>query len=1072
MTKWTAYILSIAILCTLFSASSFTSNATYSDMSNHWAGSEINKWSDYGILKGQDGAFRPNNPITRAEMATVISKLLGLKTMEKNTFVDLNNSWYTNAILECAAAGILKGDGGMIRPNDYISREESAVMLGRALGIQESASKTEKFRDISRVSPWAQGAVYALAGKNIINGYDGLFMPEDEIDRASVVAILDNAITTYINKPGTYSCAINGITVIASDNVVIDGANLTDDLIIAQGAANSTVSLVNSSIQSTVQINAENVKVAVKGHALSVVKILGSKASLSLGAGTRVGEIQVSRGSDGVVVNADKGASIGQIVSDADKVAIGGQGTITSVKVNGNGTAINTPNTNVIVAKGVKGTLVNSYDVSAGANINTTTFTADCLEKERVRKKAELEDAKTREKVELENAKIKISTQISMAKAITSNKAYTLYDWAVLQRTLNAANAAKSSNNLNNITAAMKPLEESVELVKTCNEKVAAATSLAANINLSTNDSTALINAVEVIKALNPVSATIDQVKSALAALESTFATASKNIALTNAKDAMNTQIEFAEVIMDDSTNTLYDWAVLTNAYDAANVAKTSNDIKAIAAATEDLRDAVELVNAVNEKIAGAVMLTASNFKTSEDYITLTNALTEIEGLNPASAATSHVLKALNVLSTTLEKAVVTGAEFTGTHIVSNLNLNASGLNMQIKPPMGYSFKTTLTDEVKKAMIDNMTFDYAYGLIDASKGAVPKDVTLKTNKTNIDYIESQGTYFVKTRIGTDTSGDAIYQSDGERYLSIGDAIKKELKANLDCITISSSGNIEISCDTEYFKNFNNLLRLVNGNMPFAFGDLPVSLVVPAGAVKQGVALETSNTFDILETKAHIEVWEYVEASRAGEDGVVQITNKSEYYGGNYEKPYYIKRVKGDVLTESDIRNGGTDGPSGTGKKLIKVCVDSRTGPTKWAFFQKADAQFLYNAFRTSISINNYGLAAIDQDPVDNSEWMKIENKILSTCTTPNYVGTSPYYVNNGGDHRYDQYNPYDMWYFVELPKISDFDISTDLQVYVNQLQGMTGGSGGGGNNPQGIPFWGMDGRCYFTIDAD
>lgn len=216
-------------------------------------------------------------------------------------------------------------------------------------------------------------------------------------------------------------------------------------------------------------------------------------------------------------------------------------------------------------------------------------------------------------------------------------------------------------------------------------------------------------------------------------------------------------------------------------------------------------------------------------------------------------------------------------------------------------------------------------------------------------------------------------------------------------------------------------------------------------------------------------------------SRAGEEGVVAVNTiydngSASVYTPAYEKTHYIKQVAGNVLTEADIRNGGQLGPNGTGNKLIKVVVDGRTGPTWWAF-KKPDAQFIYNAFRTNIAIDDYTLAADAQTPQDDPEWLKMENKLLiggplaSGATFNGFTTANIYLFNTSADNRFDEYDVHDMWYTYEVPKVEDLDVTKDLSVYVNQLCGMTGGSGGGGSHPQGYPFWGMDGRCSFTIQA-
>ena len=73
-----------------------------------------------GVIEGSNGQFNPDAPITRAEMAAVIARLLGLTETAENTFTDVEaGAWYAQAILQCAAAGIIQGSNGMANPQRH-----------------------------------------------------------------------------------------------------------------------------------------------------------------------------------------------------------------------------------------------------------------------------------------------------------------------------------------------------------------------------------------------------------------------------------------------------------------------------------------------------------------------------------------------------------------------------------------------------------------------------------------------------------------------------------------------------------------------------------------------------------------------------------------------------------------------------------------------------------------------------------------------------------------------------------------------------------------------------------------
>ena len=170
--------------------------AEYSDTAKHWAKTEIDRWSDYGILKGSGGKFRPDDSIKRAEMAAVIDSTMAYSKAAANKFTDLGKAWYTDAVLRANAAGVLQGSGGKVRPEDNISRQEAAVMICKAFGIEPVAGATS-FKDDRQIASWAKGYIKALYDRKCIYGVgDNLFSPTAGINRASVVKILDNVVTT------------------------------------------------------------------------------------------------------------------------------------------------------------------------------------------------------------------------------------------------------------------------------------------------------------------------------------------------------------------------------------------------------------------------------------------------------------------------------------------------------------------------------------------------------------------------------------------------------------------------------------------------------------------------------------------------------------------------------------------------------------------------------------------------------------------------------------------------------------------------------------------------------------
>ena len=131
-----------------------------------------------------DGTFRPDNTITRAEAATIIAKLGGIDESKEyeNTFNDVaEDAWHKNYVNFAKEKGYIGGyDDNTFAPDKVITRGEFAVILGRYLGINAN-------------SEWEY--MNNLNGKGIISGYeDGSIKPDGKITRAEAVTMINRAL--------------------------------------------------------------------------------------------------------------------------------------------------------------------------------------------------------------------------------------------------------------------------------------------------------------------------------------------------------------------------------------------------------------------------------------------------------------------------------------------------------------------------------------------------------------------------------------------------------------------------------------------------------------------------------------------------------------------------------------------------------------------------------------------------------------------------------------------------------------------------------------------------------------
>ncbi|TCN00981.1 CARDB protein [Paenibacillus sp. BK033] len=173
---------------------------SFDDTATHWAKKEIDALANLLIVDGVgDGTFDPNRSITRAEFTALVVRLFGLATPAaagNGKFGDVQaDDWFASVVAAATGAGLINGyENGEFRPDQTISREEMAVILSRGLafaGHKGEASGAGAFTDQSEIPAWAAEAISQLAGFGIVNGKPGNeFDPAGEATRAESVAML------------------------------------------------------------------------------------------------------------------------------------------------------------------------------------------------------------------------------------------------------------------------------------------------------------------------------------------------------------------------------------------------------------------------------------------------------------------------------------------------------------------------------------------------------------------------------------------------------------------------------------------------------------------------------------------------------------------------------------------------------------------------------------------------------------------------------------------------------------------------------------------------------------------
>jgi spore germination protein YaaH len=141
-----------------------------------------------------DGRFSPDEPLTRAQAATLMVRLLGIKPLlyPAYSFDDCVGSWAQPYVETARKFGIITGIGGnLFDPDRPVTREEIAVMINNVL-LYQSGGGGALFSDVNQASnPWSYSDIEALGTYGIIAGFpDATFRPQDIMTRAEGVALV------------------------------------------------------------------------------------------------------------------------------------------------------------------------------------------------------------------------------------------------------------------------------------------------------------------------------------------------------------------------------------------------------------------------------------------------------------------------------------------------------------------------------------------------------------------------------------------------------------------------------------------------------------------------------------------------------------------------------------------------------------------------------------------------------------------------------------------------------------------------------------------------------------------
>ncbi len=170
----------------------------FKDMKSHWAREEVEFLGGLDIITGdENGNFRPDDNITRAEFAALTARTIGLsETPYENSFFDVvEDDWFSGWVQTCRSNDLMNGYDGLFNPYRLITREEIAKTVVSAYNLkankQLERGKSLYFNDIDQISSWAYDYIAEAADMGFVNGVtEELFVPKRQATRAEAAVML------------------------------------------------------------------------------------------------------------------------------------------------------------------------------------------------------------------------------------------------------------------------------------------------------------------------------------------------------------------------------------------------------------------------------------------------------------------------------------------------------------------------------------------------------------------------------------------------------------------------------------------------------------------------------------------------------------------------------------------------------------------------------------------------------------------------------------------------------------------------------------------------------------------
>ncbi|MBQ5777574.1 MAG: S-layer homology domain-containing protein [Oscillospiraceae bacterium] len=233
----------------------------------NWSYEALNCIVANELMKGNGNKMMPANLLSRAEMTTIMVRVLGAENLSADisSYIDVKRGeWFYDAISSGVATKIINGNGNKMMPKDSITREQAMAILARTFLFEAETNATATFKDKAKVSYWALESANALVERKIVLGdSNGNLRPQDNITRAEFATMLHRIVCYFAKTDVDYAGkTINGSVILDDGSIDLSGVTIDGDLYIVEGVGNAKIDLTDVTVTGNIVIRGGDVTVA------------------------------------------------------------------------------------------------------------------------------------------------------------------------------------------------------------------------------------------------------------------------------------------------------------------------------------------------------------------------------------------------------------------------------------------------------------------------------------------------------------------------------------------------------------------------------------------------------------------------------------------------------------------------------------------------------------------------------------------------------------------------------------------------------------------------------------------